>query len=201
MARQSQLILTLVALTLSSVQPPTMATEAKPNPVGVDILYGNAPHTDCRFLTNRDSKDYLQGYESGRLYALSNRTEASAPFNTLSVYLDSNGVGYLRSPQVSELYSRTNKEGLLFFLKPKGGWTQLSLPDAKVLWGSPREHASKSFYTFDAESEEDGEKNVYHLDLKFKNHAEVVAYRVRGIGISSPKWVSENTDLSQDIKK
>ena len=72
------------------------------------------------------------------------------------------------------------------------GWTQLSLEGAKKLWGEPRKHVVNDhpFYTFDAHSTWNGEQNLYHLDLAFANDARIMGYRIRGIGIIHPEWVT-----------
>ena len=33
------------------------------------------------------------------------------------------------------------------------------------------------------------ERNLYHLDLQFAADSKIAAYRIRGLGISKPRWV------------
>jgi hypothetical protein len=60
----------------------------------------------------------------------------------------------------------------------------LSLENAKIVWGEPRG------MTFDLICMTRGpEMDVYHLDTKFVD-GKLNSYRLRGIGISKPAWIS-----------
>lgn len=60
---------------------------------------------------------------------------------------------------------------------------ELTWEDAKKLWGEPRGT------TFDLLCDSRAEKDVYHLDTKFAKER-LASYRLRGIGIVKPEWVS-----------
>ncbi|MBJ7900936.1 MAG: hypothetical protein GC158_13705 [Cyanobacteria bacterium RI_101] len=77
-----------------------------------------------------------------------------------------------------------------FALNNHRAWTKLDLKTATEIWGSPKEHRKRNFYTFDAGGiATSDEKNLYHIDLQFDNFDQVSGYRVRGIGICNAKWV------------
>ncbi len=80
-----------------------------------------------------------------------------------------------------------------FDIEKNRSWTKLSRSEAEDTWGQPQPHCSAGasipyFYTFDAVSSCNGERNIYHLDLRFAPDGKVFAYRVRGIGIYAPCW-------------
>jgi hypothetical protein len=52
-----------------------------------------------------------------------------------------------------------------------------------MVWGEPRES------TFDLIADCRPEMDVYHMDTKFENGI-LTSYRLRGIGITNPTWVS-----------
>lgn len=64
----------------------------------------------------------------------------------------------------------------------------LTLKAAQTVWGAGR--GTNGNMTFDLITEAScPEKDIYHLDGKFKDN-KLIAYRLRGIGISKPKWTS-----------
>lgn len=80
---------------------------------------------------------------------------------------------------------------------------KLTFNTAKQLWGEPQHYklSDFDFYTFDAHSVFGQEENIYHLDLRFDNSENLTKYRVRGIGIFNPKWVSVVAEPSPITKE
>lgn len=77
------------------------------------------------------------------------------------------------------------------FLKADDGWEKLTKAEADRMWQERSEHtAHRRFISYDISSEFNGESNIYHLDLQFGTQVPV-AYRLRGIGITNPKWISK----------
>jgi hypothetical protein len=72
------------------------------------------------------------------------------------------------------------------------GWTKLTLEASKKIFGEPRAHGIGKivFYTFDAPAIVQHEKQLLHLDMKFDSTGTIESYRIRGIGIRNPQWVS-----------
>jgi hypothetical protein len=71
------------------------------------------------------------------------------------------------------------------------GYIQTSaMPFSEALefWGKPRGHEN-AFLSFDAHTDSTGEPEVFHLDLEFNKGLGLTGYRIRGMGISNPKWV------------
>lgn len=74
-------------------------------------------------------------------------------------------------------------------------WTRLSSSEAKTLWGKPRNYSmagstSVYFETYEVHGSFNGENNIYHLDLRFNKATDrPFEYRVRGIGITNPKFI------------
>jgi len=127
------------------------------------------------------------------------------PFGSFAISLDQTGQGHLQSFATSDNKHLPVKiegssiildwrERTSYFIKGKG-WTQLTMEGAKDLWGEPKKHvvSDHPFYTFDAHSTWNGEENLYHLDLAFDKDGLIMGYRVRGIGISNPQWVTNPT--------
>ncbi len=143
-------------------------------------------------------------YKSG-YYVLENQAKLVYPYGSFSIFVDSKGTGHLQSHcRSSKKFPRKapakTKESVIVdwtirtsFLKPKNGWTKLSIEEAEELWGKPRKHSifDRTFFTFDARNMESSEPNIYHLDLSFGKTGLLNAYRVRGIGISNPQWVEK----------
>lgn len=133
------------------------------------------------------------------------------------VKVNSAGVGHLQTniiqanglPRSEAASTETNIEGLLKHWRERvsfpseSGWKQLSFDDAEALWGSPRKYIvrEKEFYTFDAKNESGEEENIYHLDLQFGNNNVIDAYRIRGIGITNPRWVTQKSVNSEITQK
>jgi hypothetical protein len=151
-------------------------------------------------------------YPSARIYPLSTATNTlkNYPFNTFEVSIDSLGTAHLEPDQIALSFRRQLKPDAPFTLsyldwgtrtsvfKATGGWTQLSLEEAKSLWGEPRNNLG--FFTFDARTSWMCEPNIYHIDLKFDNRGDVSAYRIRGIGIGNAQWDTADP-LLQSQKK
>ncbi len=146
---------------------------------------------------------------------LDNRNKDSYPYNGFCLIVNYNQPAHLQTSCFSSTeYPRPNLPDTLSstyagviedwttrttFLKRGKGWTQLTLAEAKMLWGKPREHSVeyKDFYTFDAHSTHNDEENIYHLDLSFDGSGVIDGYRVRGIGIQSLQWVKKITRIEQ----
>lgn len=78
------------------------------------------------------------------------------------------------------------------FYKDGLGWTKLTLEDAKKIFGEPRLRGvgKTQFYTFDAFVTVQREQQLFHIDLRFNSQGIIESYRIRGIGIRNPQWVS-----------
>ena len=144
-------------------------------------------------------------YRSGP-YILDTLGHQSYPFGSFAITVDRSGQGHLQSyidpHRVGKMPDR-NVDSIILdwtertsYLIDGKGRTQLSLEGAKTLWGQPRKHVVNDhpFYTFDAHCTWDGEPNIYHLDLGFTKDGQIMAYRVRGIGIFNPQWVTNPTE-------
>ena len=158
----------------------------------------SCPLTDSDTVTESSLR-----YESGP-YILQTLGNQPYPFGTFDITVDRNHQGHLQSyidphrvpkmPKMKDSIILDWTERTSYLVDGKG-LTQLSLAGAKTLWGEPRKHVVNEhpFYTFDAHSTWDGEKNIYHLDLGFTKDGLIMGYRVRGIGILNPKWVTNPT--------
>ena len=78
------------------------------------------------------------------------------------------------------------------FYKEGAGWSKLTLEDAKKIFGEQRLRGigKTQFYTFDAFVTVQRERQLFHLDLRFDSQGIITSYRVRGIGIRNPQWIS-----------
>ncbi|MEW6499840.1 MAG: hypothetical protein AB1589_46360, partial [Cyanobacteriota bacterium] len=138
---------------------------------------------------------------------LKNRLGESYPFNGFSIAVDRTGIGQLHSsctnsrkyPRPATLSQNKGSDGFFqdwavrtTYLTRKG-WIQLNFLGAKELWGEPRMHCvtGRDFYTFDASSVYNNEPNIYHLDLSFDENKVLDGFRVRGIGITTPSWITK----------
>lgn len=141
---------------------------------------------------------------------LENKSQQPSPFR---IAIDKEtGVGHL---QTHSYPSRNHTKSMISI-----GWSErvsfppkpeeperklLTLDDAKEFWGEPQKHSyeserryGKPFYTFHAHSklqktmynQSFDEDNIFHLDLRFDDTGVISAYRVRGIGISKPQWIT-----------
>lgn len=85
--------------------------------------------------------------------------------------------------------------GILFPYKNYGYRLNLATfsPEfAEKYWGKSRTSVDGTYITFDvwgALVSDNREKNLFHIDTKFKN-GRMAYYRLRGIGISNPKWIN-----------
>lgn len=139
-------------------------------------------------------------YQGGP-YILDTLGHQRYPFGSFAIRVDRNGQGHLQSyidPSSATKIPRHDTDLIISdwaertrYLIDGKGWTQLSLEGATKLWSEPRKHVVNEhpFYSFDAYSTSNGERNLYHLDLGFKKDGIIMAYRVRGIGISKPEWI------------
>ena len=83
------------------------------------------------------------------------------------------------------------KNGANLFLYPYklGDLKELDRSTALKLFGKEDSAPSKGKYsTFHLLGFNRSEPNTYHLDAEFGDHSEILRYRVRGYGISDPKW-------------
>lgn len=166
--------------------------------VGGPTLATPPPDDD---VVTEDSLNYRSGF-----YVLDNIEHQPYPFGSFAIFVDREGIGHIQSNAIKFIDGNSPPKQKKPFkgsiipdwtdrtsFKKKGkGWTQLSLTEAKTLWGEPRTHKvkGKQFYTFDAESTFNGERNLYHLDFQFGTDELIIAYRIRGIGIRDPQWVT-----------
>lgn len=158
--------------------------------------------------------EHLMLYKD-RNSVLQNIKNEPYPLGSFEVRIARNGTGHLQShcamsafferpePEYKNQSPKQSHDGVFLdwkartsFLKKNVGWTKLDFEEAKALWGKPREHFAfiGTFYTFDAHSFHGDEENIYHLDLHFED-GELEAYRVRGIGITNPVWITKGTAI------
>lgn len=143
--------------------------------------------------------DDLLLYKRGYACALS-------PLKSTSVFLlaDENGTGYLadfgdlgrehpNGVPVKLLANGAPDDWIAtmknFDLNSHKAWTKLNLKMATEIWGAPRKHLKRNFYSFDAHGTCNQEENIYHIDFRFDRFDQVLGYRVRGIGICNAKWI------------
>lgn len=163
---------------------------ASPNAIAAD----SCPEPDPDVLTESSL-----AYRSGP-YKLDTLLHREHPFDSFAISVDQTGSGHLQSYAVGPSKHPPAMKGSVIldwkertsYYKEGKSWTQLTLEGAKELWGQPRKHIvyDHPFYTFDAHSTWNGEENLYHLDLGFDKNGLIMGYRVRGIGIFNPQWVT-----------
>lgn len=74
-------------------------------------------------------------------------------------------------------------------------WLKLTLKTCEKLWSEPIPKTRPILMTcFDVAGIGNNEKNLYHLDFRFADSGNALKYRVRGIGISQPKWIRHSLD-------
>ena len=130
--------------------------------------------------------------------------DRESPFG---IAIDPNGVGHLQASgyQSSKVFGSVpislSWDDRIGFPDPQTNrWRLLTLTDSTVFWGSAHKHlvGGRKFFTFDVKSvkldkvldEPIDEENLYHLDLSFDGSGVITAYRIRGIGVSNPEWIS-----------
>lgn len=158
------------------------------------------PDIVCRDNDFFNQDTYLPGYANCERQLKNLAPELSSA--SFFVLVGSDGVGHLQSKNPGSnslrkpLYKETNLmvwEQRVSFYQPGKGWHKLKLDEAKLLFGQPDKRASgKSvFYTFHVLTAPDtDEQQLYHLDIKFDAGNSITSYRVRGIGMNNPKWIS-----------
>jgi hypothetical protein len=135
-------------------------------------------------------------------YILDTLLHQPYPFSSFAIQVDRTGSGHLQSyvdphrvtkmPDMKDSIILDWTERTSYLTEDKTR-TPLSIEGARKFWGEPRKYVvgDHPFYAFDAYSTSNGEKNLYHLDLGFTKDGIIMAYRVRGIGISNPKWIAD----------
>lgn len=135
-----------------------------------------------------------------------NRLDNKPAPGAFAICVDSDGIGHLQTYFSSSArlsgpvpISKDWQDRISFQRHGETERTKLTMSDAKRFWGEPKRHVIEGavFYTFDAHSpleqvmdDQVQEDNIYHLDLKFDDKGIIAAYRIRGIGISKPIWIS-----------
>jgi hypothetical protein len=92
--------------------------------------------------------------------------------------------------QVVEPSSPAAEEELV---SPAHHWANLKTMTG--LWGLPR-NSKEAFCTFDIPCEHDGEKDIFHIDVKLDSDLHITDTRLRGPGINAGVWQSELTKSS-----
>jgi hypothetical protein len=136
-----------------------------------------------------------------------NRLTGLAGESPFGIAIDPNGAGHLQASgyQSSKVFGSVpislSWDDRIGFLDPNTNkWKPLTWTDATSFWGTPHKHlvGGRAFSTFDVKSvklkrvldEPIDEENLYHLDLSFNDRGIIFAYRIRGIGVSNPEWIS-----------
>ena len=148
---------------------------------------------------NMKKDSYLPGYFGGERLLKSSSELPSAAFYVVNI----DGVGHLASrnpgsnPIRKQIYNQDKNllvwEERISFYQPGKGFNKLTLEDAKKLFGKPdkRGDGKSVYYSFHVLTEPtDDEQQLYHVDLKFGIGDSIASYRIRGIGISDPKWIN-----------
>lgn len=153
----------------------------------------------------------------GQTNRLENKSQQPGPFR---IAIDKEtGTGHLQTyfypsgNTIGSMISIDWSERVSFPPKPQERERKLlTLDDAKEFWGEPQKHSyqserryGKSFYTFHAHSKLQktmykqlfDEDNIFHLDLRFDDSGVISGYRIRGIGISKPQWVTAQTEVKE----
>jgi hypothetical protein len=85
-------------------------------------------------------------------------------------------------------------------VKSEAVWLTLTKDKAREVWGEPHGTAVRpGMVVFDASGVYDGENNLYHVDLQFDQADKAFRYRVRGIGITEPKWIGLSKDGHTEV--
>lgn len=146
------------------------------------------------------SDQLLPGYILGEV-DLQNLDKTHFPFADFAInYHPIDGIAHLQSKDRVHAPKREEQDigrppgwsDRVSFYKEGLGWTKLTFEDAKKIFGEPRLRGmSKTlFYTFDTFVTVQREKQLFHLDLRFDSAGTIESYRIRGIGIRNPTWVS-----------
>ncbi len=145
--------------------------------------------------------NYLPGYAQYNDVVLENRAQDAYPCASFGFVISSDGVGYLkllRGPSDCSAPSKYPRNQIpkwlenVSFSKSGKSPSKLNLTEAKKIWGTPvKQGKAVDCYTFEVHGSVDGEKQIYHIDVKFDERAEIHSYRIRGIGVFNPKFVSE----------
>lgn len=169
----------------------------------IDLLYDGdkIPHSVCKGIQEDPDSSPL-GYSKGTLYPLTITAENVKLLEKFCIVISSDGIGHLeardenRHPKVQ----RPIKTDGLYRLKDALQFTEtgkepklLTLTEATRLFGNAFEQQSQhgSFHTINAKAKSLAEDNIYHLDFRTAKDGQIESYRVRGIGITNPQWITE----------
>lgn len=169
----------------------------------IDLLYDGdkIPHSVCKLIQGDPDNEPL-GYSKGTLYPLTIAAENVKLFERFCIVISSDGIGHLeaRSENRNPKVQRPIKNDGLYRLKDALVFTEtgkepktLTLPEATRLFGNAFEQQSQNgnFYTINAKAKSLAEENIYHLDFRAAKDGQIASYRVRGIGITNPQWITE----------
>lgn len=149
-----------------------------------------------------NSDQFLPGYSLFEV-PLENLDKSRYPFAHFDIsYSSTDGIAHLQSRDFKHSpipEAQTNLRQLVpwsdrtSFYKTDSGWSKLTLEDSKKIFGEPHVHGIGKivFLTFDAPAMVQHEKQLFHLDMKFNSAGTIQSYRIRGIGIRNPQWVSD----------
>jgi hypothetical protein len=98
------------------------------------------------------------------------------------------------SPKNSNLAFDSAQLSLNYCASPYLGVTLKTL---SRLWGMPRK-SKESFCTFDIPCNDNGEKNIFHLDVQWDKDSSITETRLRGPGIGTGVWQSA---LAKSLEK
>jgi hypothetical protein len=147
-----------------------------------------------------DSEIYPAGYSRNKPYWLKTDRSTGHSFSSIIVLIEPDGTGHLQLMSTNATAKQTSspKVTLLSWDERLGenktavSKSALSFDSLKRLFGTPRPYPAgklPKFYTFDARTEKSPEEDLYHLDFKFDAHNRIEEYRIRGIGVTNPRWI------------
>ena len=153
---------------------------------GASAQYASEPDPDPEAL---DAILYRKGY-------VSTLTDPTKPI-PFFLAVDTSGTGRLVDYGAYKKGPNGFPENWTNLVDKGTTWQKLTREEATNLWGEPQEReVIRRFFTWDAFGTWNKEKNLYHLDFELhKGH--LISYRVRGIGISNPQWVSPTGVLNE----
>lgn len=165
--------------------------------------HDDGPHiTTCRSGNPHFEDDrFLHGYQQGerrRIKPLGGQAYKDTLF-VVTIDIDDNGRlsfeksdnGPIPPAALRPTYKPIPKWSECVTICKNGLYTSMKLADAKEIFGKPIYRGT--FYSFDALAPAESlyEAELFLVDFKFDRDEEVAAYRIRGIGIVHPEWITK----------
>lgn len=168
----------------------------------IALLWGTPVLADAwRGDVHLDDDRFLHGYQQGERRRIKPLGGEAYKDTLLVVTIDTDGNGRLSYEKsdngpippaaLRPTYKSIPKWSECVTICKSGLYTSMKLADAKEIFGKPIYRGT--FYSFDALAPAEGlsETELFHIDFKFDKDEEVAAYRIRGIGIVHPEWITK----------